>query len=166
VGWAGGWDRRGVADRARARPAAGGSVITYMPRTCHSEALIVRGTGCDVDHLDQPRASPPLRARLHCTRAKIRTIIAAVAHVRMKVDTQWMTASPAARLDRKSLAGFRYHTTRPGDASLLCIWAYLAPERMFSLKIPPISKLSEPDKSKRIVLVCAGVFHHILVDPP
>ena len=47
-----------------------------------------------------------------------------------------------------------------------CVWTYLAPEHIFGLKIPNGSELSEPDKSKRIILVRAGVFHHIPVDPP
>ena len=55
-------------------PPRGGSAIKGLPspaikcitRTAHSEALIVRGTGCDVDHLDQPRGgSMPFSAHLH-----------------------------------------------------------------------------------------------------
>ena len=42
-------------------PRAVKSVIEYKTRTAHNEALIVRGTGYDVDHLDQPRASLSLR---------------------------------------------------------------------------------------------------------
>ena len=43
----------------------GGSAIKYTTRTAHSEALIVRGAGCDVDHLDQPRAGLPFSASSH-----------------------------------------------------------------------------------------------------
>ena len=51
-----------------------------------------------------------------------------------------------------------------GDAEvglgLLCVWTCLAPEHMLWTKIPNGSKLSEPDKSKRIIglgrIVVAG----------
>ena len=36
-------------------------------------------------------------------------------------------------------------------AHLRFVWNYLATEHMFGLKIPNGSKLSEPDKSKRLV---------------
>jgi hypothetical protein len=37
----------------------------YIIRTAHSAALIVRGTGYGLVHLDQPRAGPPLSAAIH-----------------------------------------------------------------------------------------------------
>ena len=40
----------------RRRLAMGESAVNYKTRTAHSEALIVRGTVYDVDHLDQLRA--------------------------------------------------------------------------------------------------------------
>jgi hypothetical protein len=57
---AGGSSRTSRAASAR-RLAAGGSVIRHITRTAHSAALIVRGTGCDVDHLDQPRGGSVIR---------------------------------------------------------------------------------------------------------
>jgi hypothetical protein len=45
--------------------APGESVIEYKTRIAHSEALIVIGTGYDVDHLDQPWASLSLGADIH-----------------------------------------------------------------------------------------------------
>jgi hypothetical protein len=45
--------------------AAGGPAVMYITRTAHSEALVVRGTGDDVDRLDQPWASLPLSADAH-----------------------------------------------------------------------------------------------------
>jgi hypothetical protein len=44
--------------------AAGEPVIKYKTRTDHSESLILRGTVCDVDHLDQPWAGLSLIAHL------------------------------------------------------------------------------------------------------
>jgi hypothetical protein len=49
----------------RSSLAAVESLIKNITRTAHSEALIVRGTGYDVDHLDQPRASLSLSANIH-----------------------------------------------------------------------------------------------------
>jgi hypothetical protein len=48
-------------------PASPGRVchFKYQTRTDHSEALIVRGTGYYVGHLDQPRASLSLSADIH-----------------------------------------------------------------------------------------------------
>ena len=45
--------------------AAGGPAITYKILTDHSGALIVRGTGYDVDHLHQPGAIVPLSASIY-----------------------------------------------------------------------------------------------------
>jgi hypothetical protein len=45
--------------------ATAASGIKHITRTAHSEALIVRGTGYDIDHLDQPRASLSLSADIH-----------------------------------------------------------------------------------------------------
>jgi hypothetical protein len=53
------------ATGAPLRLAAGEPVIKDKPRTTHREALIVRGTGYNVDHLDQPRASLSLSADIH-----------------------------------------------------------------------------------------------------
>ena len=51
--------------------AAGESAIKYKTRTAHSEALIVRGTGCDVVHLDLAAGEVlPLRAGTHLRRAQ------------------------------------------------------------------------------------------------
>ena len=48
-----------------APPAAGEPAIKRITRTAHSEAVIVRGTGYAVVHLDQPRgAGLPSRAHL------------------------------------------------------------------------------------------------------
>ena len=46
-------------------PSPGASLSLSITRTYHSVALIVRGTGYDVDHLDQPGVGLPLRAHLH-----------------------------------------------------------------------------------------------------
>jgi hypothetical protein len=54
-----------VLKRFRRQVAAGGCVIKHMTRTARGEALIVRGMGHDVDHLDQPGASLSLSADVH-----------------------------------------------------------------------------------------------------
>jgi hypothetical protein len=63
------------------RRAAGESAMKFITRIAHSEALVVSGTGYDVDHPDQPRVRLPLSAQLHSSTERaqrhIRTITAA-----------------------------------------------------------------------------------------
>jgi hypothetical protein len=56
---------QGVPRRLRVQAGqpspGGGPVITCITRTARSESLVVRGTGCDVDHLDQPGGESVIR---------------------------------------------------------------------------------------------------------
>ena len=61
---------RGGGVRALATVGGGGGgaralLPAHITRTAHSEALIVRGAGYDVDHLHQPRAGLAFSAHLH-----------------------------------------------------------------------------------------------------